>query len=116
MRRTIAALVAFAMFAVTLGGLAHRAVVDHVACEHGQLVEVPSERAEAVREHTVVAASPEHEHHHCALAVQRCESTVVQTAPALGTAAAVSPVARLVVSRCGVAPSLGDAPKTSPPV
>ncbi|MEO6951850.1 MAG: hypothetical protein ABI321_08560 [Polyangia bacterium] len=104
------------MFTVTIGGLAHRAVVEHVACEHGQLVEVVSEVPHAAREHTVVAASPEHEHHHCALASYRCTSTIVRRAPTLVTAPVVLSISRPVASTHATGASLRDAPKTSPPV
>lgn len=113
-RRILAAAVALAMFTVTVGGLAHRAVVEHVACEHGQLVELSSERAQA-REHSVVGTSADHEHHHCALASFRCAGNVEHTAPRVGSALVVSALARLSSSAPVRRATLREAPKTSPP-
>ncbi len=114
-RRILAGAVALAMFTVTVGGLAHRAVVEHVACEHGQLVELSSERPQA-REHSVVGTSSDHEHHHCALASFRCTGNVEHTAPRVGSALVVSTLARLSSSAPVRRATLREAPKTSPPV
>ena len=115
-RRTIAALLAFAMVAVTMGGLAHRAIVEHVACEHGQLVELAGERSQAAGDHSVVATSAEHDHHHCALASYRCTSIAVPAAPLHGTTLLATVVARPASSAPALRTTLREAPKTSPPV
>jgi len=113
--RLAALLAALALSWASIGEVAHRAFVQHVACEHGELLELPAApRGQAPVGAASVYAASSHGHHHCALddfhAPVVPRTIVVQAAQAhpehLVTLHAVERDQR----------PLAYAPKTSPPV
>jgi hypothetical protein len=108
-----------------LAGFAHLGAVDHVTCEHGELVDLDRHATPAVAAHHdhesafhADSAAQGREHEHCFVSAMRRERAAVAahaTAPRLLTCdrprAASAP-------RCDVAapiPLLALAPKSSPP-
>ena len=117
-------LAAFALLG-QLAGFAHLGAVDHVTCEHGELVDLDRHAAPAVAAHDdrdrafhADSAAEGREHEHCLGSAMRRERAAVAayaTAPRLlacdNPRAAPAP-------RCAVAapiPLLALAPKSSPP-
>jgi hypothetical protein len=119
----VASLVAVVLLFGQLSALAHRALVAHVRCAHGELVHVDREDAgprsapDAAGFNRGTAGAADHDHDHCGAAAFLSSSWLPAAShPASAPAAAL--VARAGVLPTRTAASLAVyafAPKTSPP-
>jgi len=114
-RRLAALLAAAALVCASIGELAHRAVVQHVACEHGELLELPAPSSGDVQPLTTsVSSASARTHHHCALDGFHAPG-IQRSIVSVRARSHESRVAVLVAAQRERRP-LTYAPKTSPPV